>query len=101
VTAKIVAMNNRGPSVCDDDGCLRSDITDIANIIGNLDEANGRNDALRCYILALRDLQRAHDRHAALGDDAEIDAAQAAVAAAFRRLIVAEFSLWGLDTGEP
>jgi integrase len=39
------------------------------------------------------DLQRAHDRHAFFGDNTAIDPAQTAVAAAFDRLILAEFSL--------
>jgi hypothetical protein len=65
-----------------------------------VDEANGRNDALRAYIYALRDLQRAHDRSGIAYEDgrakansADIAAAKAAVAKAFDRLIVAEFSL--------
>jgi hypothetical protein len=79
---KIVSINST-PTVADDDGAIRGDVTDIGKILNNVDEANGRNDALRAYIYALRDLQRAHDRAAA----------KAAVAKAFDRLIVAEFSL--------
>jgi hypothetical protein len=70
--------------------------TDLTEIVGLLDEACGRNDALRGYIFALRDLQWLHNQ-AVLSPpesiDAEIDAAQRAVNVAFDALIVAEFSL--------
>jgi hypothetical protein len=90
---KIVSINH-APAVIDEDQVMRADVTDLNQIVANIDEAEGRNDALRAYVYALRDLQRAHDRSSYEEVDAEIDAAQAAVAAAFRRLIVAEFSLW-------
>jgi hypothetical protein len=92
--ARIVAINN-APTVCNEDGTIRSDVTDLNQIVANIDSCNGRNDALRAYVYALRDLQRAHDRFAYgdVDDAREIDAAQAAVAAAFDRLILAEFTL--------
>ena len=90
---KIVAINS-SPTVCDDYG-VRGDVTSLDKILSSIDGAAGRNDCIRAYVYALRDLQRAHDLFVH-GDatDAEVDAAQATVAAAFRRLIVAEFSLW-------
>jgi hypothetical protein len=90
---KIVSINST-PTVADDDGAIRGDVADIGKILNNVDEANGRNDALRAYIYALRDLQRANDQFAIIGrDGAAIDQARAAVANAFDRLIAAEFSL--------
>lgn len=92
---KIVSINN-APAVSDDDGAPRADVTDIGKILDRIDECNGRNDALRTYILALRDLQRANDRYAiGTGDDTAIDHAQAKVGKAFDALIVAEVSLNG------
>jgi len=38
-------------------------MTDLNKILDSIHEAEGRNDALRAYIYALRDLQRAHDQH--------------------------------------
>ena len=69
--------------------------TDLTEIVGLLDEAEGRNDALRAYIFALRDLQWLHNEAVEAGGyiDVEIDAAQRAVNVAFDALIVAEFSL--------
>ena len=72
------------------DGRIDKAATDLTEIVGLLDEAEGRNDALRAYIFALRDLQWLHNED---GTDAEIDAAQRAVNVAFDALIVAEFSL--------
>ena len=89
---KIVSINN-APTVCDDDGSIRGDVTDIGQILNNIDPAEGRNDALRAYIYTLRDLQRAHNEYAFEGDGAAVDQAQSNVAKAFDRLIVAEFSL--------
>jgi len=89
---KIVCINN-APTVCDRDGGIRGDVTDLSQILNNIDTAEGRNDALRAYIYTLRDLQRAHNESAFEGDGAGIDQAQSAVAKAFDRLIVAEFSL--------
>ena len=88
---KIVTIKN-SPTVCDEDGAIRGDVTDIGKILDNIDQAYGRNDALRIYIYALRDLQRANDRYVIYGEDA-VDTAQTAVAKAFDRLIVAEFYL--------
>ena len=95
---KIVSMNT-APTVCNDDGSIRGDVTDLNKILDNIDQAFGRNDALRNYIYALRDLQRANDQFgfAAYGTAEQkherIDQARAAVVAAFDRLIVLEFSL--------
>ena len=60
---KIVSINN-SPTVRNDDGGIRHDVTDLGKIIDNVDECNGRNDCLRAYVYALRDLQRAHDEFA-------------------------------------
>ena len=89
---KIVSINN-APTVCDNDGSIRGDVTDVNQILNNIDTAEGRNDALRAYIYALRDLQRAHNHFATEGQDTGIDQAESTVAKAFDRLIVAEFSL--------
>jgi hypothetical protein len=78
----------------DADECIRADLTDLNKILSRIDDCEGRNDALRAYICALRDLQRANDRFAGPGcDGAEVDQAQAKVAREFDRLIVAEFRL--------
>jgi hypothetical protein len=89
---KIVNIND-APTVRNDDGGIRHDVTDLGKIIDNIDEAEGRNDALRAYIYALRDLQRAHNESCFETNDADIDRAKAAVNSAFDRLIAAEFSL--------
>ena len=90
---KIVSIND-APGVCNNDGTIRGDVTDIGRIIDNIDHGCGRNAALRAYIYALRDLQRAHDKSAIeAGCNSEIGNAQAAVNEAFDRLIVAEFSV--------
>jgi hypothetical protein len=89
---KIVRINNV-PRVCDEDGTIRGDVTDLNKILHNIDPCNGCNDALRAYIYALRDLQRAHCELAYDGTLDDIDRAEAAVAVAFDRLVVAEFSL--------
>jgi hypothetical protein len=92
---KIVNINT-APTVCDADGMIRPDVTDINKILDNIDQAEGRNDALRAYIYALRDQQHAIDQSSfadTVDADGKIDRARAAVAEAFDRLIVAEFSL--------
>jgi hypothetical protein len=89
---KIVSIN-AAPSVCDRDCCIRRDVTDLNKILDNIDTAEGRNDALRAYIYALRDLQHAHNEFAFEGDGDDIDKAQAAVAKAFYRLVSAQFAL--------
>ena len=93
---KIVSINE-SPTHEDADGCIRADLRDIGKIIDRIDTAEGRNDALKAYIYALRDLQRAHDRFSGMtGEDcdvAEVYQAQAKVAREFDRLIVAEFKL--------
>jgi hypothetical protein len=73
----------------------RSDITDLGKIVDAIDTAAGRNDALKAYVFALRDLQHAHDAGCYEPNDdlTEIDAAQARVAQTFDALIVAQFSL--------
>ena len=69
--------------------------TDLNEIVAALDEACGRSDALVAYVLALRDLQWAHNEAVYAGgpDDADIVSAQRAVNAAFDALIAAEFAL--------
>ena len=103
---KIVSINS-APTACDRDGLIRRDITDLNLILANIDTVCGRNDAIIAYVHALRDLQVAHNESAFADDGtngtheerhAEIDRAQAAVAAAFDRLIVCEFALNRQDT---
>lgn len=88
---------NESSTLEDADGCIRAELTDIGKIIDRIDKSEGRNDALKAYIYALRDLQRANDRFAIVaGTDcgaAEVDHAQAKVAREFDRLIAAEFRL--------
>jgi hypothetical protein len=92
---KVVNINT-APTICNDDGCIRHDVTSLDAIINHIDEAGGRNDALRAYIFSLRDLQRANDEYAIDGDDgAAIEKAEAVVAEAFDRLTAAEFALSG------
>jgi hypothetical protein len=76
---KIVSINN-APTIRDHDNILRSDITDLGKIVDAIDTAAGRNDALKAYVFALRDLQHAHDTSCYESNDDEIDAAQAQVA---------------------
>ena len=85
---KIISIN-RAPTVCNADGAIRPDVTSLDAIVANIDPAMGRNDALRAYIFALRDLQVANSHF----PYSTADAAQAAVAKAFDRLIAAEFRL--------
>lgn len=40
---------------------LRKNVTDLGKIVDNIDEAEGRNDAIRLYIYCLRDLQREYE----------------------------------------
>ena len=89
---KIVNIND-APVVRDGDGILRCQLTDLSRIVDNIDTAEGRNDALRAYIYALRDLQHAHDVNVYEENDAAIDAAQALVAKTFDQLIVAQLAL--------
>jgi hypothetical protein len=89
-----IASINESPTLEDEDGCIRTELKDIGKIIDRIDESEGRNDALKAYIYALRDLQRANDRFAGPRcDGADVDQAQAKVAREFDRLIVAEFML--------
>jgi hypothetical protein len=87
---KIVSIN--APKVRDVDGIMKGDVIDLNRIIAGIDEANGRNDDLRGYIYALRDLQRAHDSFAICGRE-NVDRAEAAVRNAFARLTFSELSL--------
>jgi hypothetical protein len=93
-TMKVVAIN-LAPQIRDDNGVLRPDVTDLNKIIDGIDQANGRNDALRSYIYALRDLQHAHDSYAITGaaGDGDIDCAEDAVKDAFDHLTVCQLSL--------
>jgi hypothetical protein len=83
--------------------CLRDTVTDLNKILDYIDDDHGRNDALRAYIYALRDRQRAIDLCSIDGarDPAEvIHEAHEAVNDAFRRLIVAEYlieDLWLIE----
>jgi hypothetical protein len=92
---KVISINS-APSVCNEDDILRHDVTDLNKILSRIDGVEGRNDALRAYIYALRDLQRAHDSYSFGGEDGEdaaIDRAQAAVDETFDSLIAAQHRL--------
>jgi len=89
---KFVSINE-SPTHEDGDGCIRAELTDIGKIIDRIDDDEGRNDALKAYIYALRDLQRANDRYASVDCADAFDRAQAKVAREFDRLIAAEFRL--------
>ena len=82
-------------TVVDEDGTLLADVTDLNAIVDHIDPCNGRNAALRAYIYALRDLQRAHVAHSVYGEatEAELYRANTNVVEAFQRLIDAQFSL--------
>jgi len=93
VVMKIVNINN-APTIRDSDDIIRSQLSDLGKIVDNIDEAEGRNDALRAYIYALRDLQRANEMYACYGEsDATLDSAHARVRETFDRLIVAQSQL--------
>ena len=110
---KIVSIN-RAPTVSDND--LNRIITDIGMAEGhhrNNDVLRARNDALRAYIYALRDRQRADAQYDYIYSDEsasayptaddvnkaltsvwdDVNKAQAAVERAFERLIVCQFAL--------
>ena len=72
------AINSEG---CNEDGAIYPDVTSLDLILKHIDKCNGRNDALRAYIYALRDLQWAHNEFAAYGtvEVAVVDQAEAAV----------------------
>jgi hypothetical protein len=89
---KIVSINDT-PTVHDADGILRCQLTDLSKIVDNIDAAEGRNNALRAYIYALRDLQHAHEVGIYEENDAAIDGAQALVIKKFNELIVAQLTL--------
>jgi hypothetical protein len=90
---KIVSINN-APTIRDADNIIRTEITDLSKIVGNIDEATGFEMKLCAATSTLcDDLQHAHDVGVYEENDAAIDAAHALVAKAFDRLIVAEFSL--------
>ena len=65
----------------------------FGNFLDNIDEAGGRNAALRDYVAALHDLQNAHDEYATSGNDGGIASAQSAVEKAFVRLMLKQFGL--------
>jgi hypothetical protein len=92
---KIVSINN-SPAVIDEDFVMRADVTDLNQIIANIDDCNGRNDALRAYIYALRDLARVVGltQYPDGPTRADLNAAQATVTQTFHRLIFTELSLW-------
>jgi hypothetical protein len=93
VAMKIVSINDT-PTVCNEDGVIRGNVTDLNRILDNIDAARGLPDAIRNYVLALRDLQRSNDEFAFdAGDGSAIDQAEAAVAEAFESLIIAQRSL--------
>jgi hypothetical protein len=82
-------------SPVDEDGTILADVTDLTAIVDHIDTTEGRNDALRAYIYALRDLQRAHVAYSVYGEatEAELYRANTNVVEAFERLIDAQFSL--------
>jgi hypothetical protein len=87
------------PSVHDVDGVLRRQCTDLNRIVGALDEAEGRNNALIAYVYALRDLQHANDAYALTGESSGDDVARAEIAVkeAFAELAAAQRRLAGID----
>ena len=107
---KIVAINDK-PIVSDNE--LNRIITNIGGAEGRNNDLRARNDALRAYVYALRDRQRADAQYdyiysdesasayptvddvskalTSVGDD--VNKAQAAVERAFERLIVCQFAL--------
>jgi hypothetical protein len=89
---KIISIND-APSIRDRYSIMRKDVTDLTKIVDGIDTAEGRNDALRAYIYALRDLQHEHDTFSYENNYAAIDAAQARVIVAFNRLIEAQHRL--------
>jgi hypothetical protein len=89
---KLVSINS-APTVVNADGDIRHDVTSLDAILNHIDGGEDRNVALRAYVLSLRDLQRAHDSYSYADGLEAIDQAEAAVAKAFDRLIVAEFRL--------
>ena len=94
---------NDAPTVSDYSG-IRRDVTDLNQILNNIDTVEGRNDYLREYIYALRDLQHAHNRSVFAGEDGEggsnddIDRAYDAVNEAFGRLVIAQLTLSAHDS---
>jgi hypothetical protein len=88
-------MSEVKTSALDEDGLIRSDVTDLNAILDNIDECSGRNDALRAYIYALRDLQHAHNSSAFVGGatDEDIKRAMDHVRSTFAHLIVTQTAL--------
>src|SRR5262245_2936666 len=79
---------------CDEHGDIKADETGLDLIIANIDDAGGRNDALRAYIFALRDWQCICNRGAYEPvTEAESAAAKRVLDDTFDRLIAAEFLL--------
>ena len=81
------------PNAVDRDNIIRKDLTDLTVIVDTIDEAGGRNDALRAYVYTLRDLQHAIDTSSYEENGAAAEACRAAVSRAFDRLVVAELIL--------
>jgi hypothetical protein len=92
---RIISISN-APNVCNEDGVIRRDVTDLNRILDRIDPVEGRNDCIREYIYALRDLQRAHelsgfcDLSPQEKREADIDKAQIAVDLAFTDLMIAQ-----------
>jgi hypothetical protein len=91
---KLVSINS-APTIRDEDGGIRPDVTSLDAILSAIDAVEGRNDCIRAYVYALRDLQVAHNEGVSVEEDvdAAIDRAHAAVNKAFDALIVAEFAI--------
>jgi hypothetical protein len=79
--------------VCDEYHFIKRTLTDLQKIVDNIDDTEGRNDALRAYIYALRDLQNAHTLNAYEENNAGIDAAHRRVVETFDELIAAQSRL--------
>jgi hypothetical protein len=80
-------------SPVDADGHIRPDVIDLNAILDNIDADFGRNDAIRTYILALRDLEYACGRTSYHENTDAICKAHDAVDKAFSRLVFAQYSL--------
>jgi hypothetical protein len=79
---------------CDELGDIKADETSLDLIVANIDDAGGRNDALRKYIFALRDWQCTCNRGCyEIVTDAETNSVKQALIDAFDRLTDAEITL--------
>ena len=88
-----IIIDIRDPEVCDEHHFIKRTLTDLQKIVDNIDDTEGRNDALRAYIYALRDLQNAHTLGAYEENDAELYAAHRRVVETFDELIAAQSRL--------